>query len=514
MKKQILLACAVACAAGASAQMNVWENGNLSAQYNVENVDSVTFGITSETPVSGTGKDGITPLLKIENDYWFVSYDNGETWQQEGLARGEKGEQGEKGEKGEIGEKGEKGDKGDSMFLSFEQDSAFVYLLLPDSSKVKIAKVTTDEGYNEEDFIDFKDVAVKAALLELSPAIDTNLDGEISYKEAADYSCSLKLTNHDIRSFKELKYFTNLSSCEISAAYLFEIEFPEQMDSILYLYADKIKCVKLPKQCKYVNALNIPGAVTVIANEGLEQIGKEQWKITNLKKLVLPNSLKQILHYSSNNSPTISVQGQSCVFPENLEGQGGCIKALVDTVYWNAINFKENYETERCLGLALVWYNSSNNAENQDSKIKAIVFGDKVENIPVYLCYNLKGITEVSIPDNVKSIGECAFWGCSNLATLSLGKGITQIGNSAFRDCSKIDKIVLGENIEEIKGYAFYDCASNMKIYCKAVNPPLLGSSAFPNNTSIVIYVPRASVEEYRILWSDYASRILPYDFE
>ena len=191
MKKQILLACAIACAAGASAQMNVWENGNLSAQYNVENVDSVTFGITSETPVSGTGKDGITPLLKIENDYWFVSYDNGETWQQEGLARGEKGEKGEKGEQGEKGEKGDKGDKGDSMFLSFEQDSAFVYLLLPDSSKVKIAKVTTEGGYNEEDFIDFKDVAAKSALLEISPSIDTNLDGEISYKEAADYSYGL-----------------------------------------------------------------------------------------------------------------------------------------------------------------------------------------------------------------------------------------------------------------------------------------------------------------------------------
>ena len=43
-------------------------------------MDSVTFGITSETPSSGTGKDGITPLLKIENDYWFVSYDKGETW--------------------------------------------------------------------------------------------------------------------------------------------------------------------------------------------------------------------------------------------------------------------------------------------------------------------------------------------------------------------------------------------------------------------------------------------------
>lgn len=28
------------------------------------------------------GKDGITPKLKIENDYWYVSYDNGATWTQ------------------------------------------------------------------------------------------------------------------------------------------------------------------------------------------------------------------------------------------------------------------------------------------------------------------------------------------------------------------------------------------------------------------------------------------------
>ena len=158
--------------------------------------------------------------------------------------------------------------------------------------------------------------------------------------------------------------------------------------------------------------------------------------------------------------------------------------------------------------------NSSSYAETYNSDIKAIIFGDKVESIPASLCYNLTGITEVIIPDNVKSIGGGAFYGCRNLTTLSLGKGLTQIGGDAFQDCRKIDKLTLGENVEEISGGAFLGCASNMKIYCKAVTPPLLGSSAFPNNTDIVIYVPRASVEEYRILWSDYASRILPYDFE
>lgn len=43
------------------------------------------------------GADGITPEFKIENDYWFVSYDNGTNWTQLGKAKGNRGATGEKG---------------------------------------------------------------------------------------------------------------------------------------------------------------------------------------------------------------------------------------------------------------------------------------------------------------------------------------------------------------------------------------------------------------------------------
>ncbi len=132
MKKMFLFAFVVMIAMGASAQMNVWEDGGLSAQYAIESVDSVTFGITSETPSSGTGKDGITPLLKIENDYWYISYDEGKTWTQEGKAKGDKGDN------------GEKGDKGDSMFQSVTQDENYVYFTLADGTIIKIAKGNGD----------------------------------------------------------------------------------------------------------------------------------------------------------------------------------------------------------------------------------------------------------------------------------------------------------------------------------------------------------------------------------
>ena len=113
------------------------------------------------------GTDGVTPQLKIENDYWWISYDNGNTWKQLGKAKGEdgadgqdgatgaKGEkgdkgdtgatgaQGEKGDKGDTGvqgEKGDKGDAGDSMFRSVTQDADNVYFTLADGTVITIAK--------------------------------------------------------------------------------------------------------------------------------------------------------------------------------------------------------------------------------------------------------------------------------------------------------------------------------------------------------------------------------------
>lgn len=41
---------------------------------------------------TGDGKDGVTPRLKIEDDYWYVSYDNGDTWERLGKAVSEGGD--------------------------------------------------------------------------------------------------------------------------------------------------------------------------------------------------------------------------------------------------------------------------------------------------------------------------------------------------------------------------------------------------------------------------------------
>ena len=89
------------------------------------------------------GKDGITPQLKIEDGYWYISYDNGTTWTELGRATGEDGQDGKDGADGKDGQNGtdgKDGEDGDSFFQSVTQDENYVYFTLADGTVIKISK--------------------------------------------------------------------------------------------------------------------------------------------------------------------------------------------------------------------------------------------------------------------------------------------------------------------------------------------------------------------------------------
>ena len=101
------------------------------------------------------GKDGITPQLKIDDGYWYISYDNGATWTQLGKATGEDGKDGADGEDGKDGQNGtdgKDGQDGDSMFQSVTQDDNYVYFTLADGTVIKIEKGNSNNQSND-DFI-------------------------------------------------------------------------------------------------------------------------------------------------------------------------------------------------------------------------------------------------------------------------------------------------------------------------------------------------------------------------
>ena len=78
--------------------------------------------IQAEGKDGTNGTNGTTPQFKIENDYWFVSYDNGANWTQLGKATGEDG----------IG--------GDSMFsgVDYKTSTDYVIFTLSNGTQIKL----------------------------------------------------------------------------------------------------------------------------------------------------------------------------------------------------------------------------------------------------------------------------------------------------------------------------------------------------------------------------------------
>ena len=78
--------------------------------------------IQAEGKDGTNGTNGTPPQFKIENDYWFVSYDNGANWTQLGKATGEDG----------IG--------GDSMFsgVDYKTSTDYVIFTLADGTQIKL----------------------------------------------------------------------------------------------------------------------------------------------------------------------------------------------------------------------------------------------------------------------------------------------------------------------------------------------------------------------------------------
>lgn len=134
--------------------------------------------------------------------------------------------------------------------------------------------------------------------------------------------------------------------------------------------------------------------------------------------------------------PTSVVKIKGCVFED-------C--ANLSSVTWNAVNatIPDNF-----------WGISCN------QKITSFTIGDKVEVIPAYLCYYLCGITSISIPKSVRTIGTRAFNNCSNLKSIYLSEGVEEIGFYAFAGCSSVSQISIPNTVTLIRESAFSSCTS------------------------------------------------------
>ena len=97
-----------------------------------------------------------------------------------------------------------------------------------------------------------------------------------------------------------------------------------------------------------------------------------------------------------------------------------------------------------------------------------------------------RGLTSITIPDGVTSIGDFAFSGCSGLTSMTIPDSVTSIGDSAFSDCSGLTSMTIPDSVTSIGDYVFNGC-SELTIYCEVgCDTSGWDSNWNPNNRPVI----------------------------
>ena len=90
------------------------------------------------------------------------------------------------------------------------------------------------------------------------------------------------------------------------------------------------------------------------------------------------------------------------------------------------------------------------------SDLTSITIPNSVTSIGGSAFYECWRLTSITIPNSVTSIGDCAFYGCSDLST-TISNSVTSIGDHAFAGCSKLSTTI-PNSVTSIGDGAFASC--------------------------------------------------------
>ena len=139
----------------------------------------------------------------------------------------------------------------------------------------------------------------------------------------------------------------------------------------------------------------------------------------------------------------------------------------------------------------------------------------RVETIGDATFRDCTSLSFITIPSSITTISDSLFYNCTSLATVNIPNGVKTIGDKSFYKCTSLRTLTIPASVTRIKNYAFNSCGENLvRINCNPKNPPVLeGVFAFTNDPNVKIYVPALSLQRYKPAenWSNKADIIFAH---
>ena len=434
--------------------------------------------IQAEGKDGTNGTNGTTPQFKIENDYWFVSYDNGANWTQLGKATGEDG----------VG--------GDSMFsgVDYETSTDYVIFTLSNGTQIKLPTWSAFE-----------------ALQRLCNETNTNL--------SALQTIVTALQNND--------YITSVDPLTENGKVVgYTIKFAKSNPIVIYNGKDgadgvdgNTPVIGVKKDTDGIYYWTLDGEFIVVDGQKIKAQGTDGNNGTDGSDGVTPKleiregywwisydngtnwtQLGKATGEDGKDADSIKItQDENNVYFELADGTVITISKTGQTIDPNVIQFEDENVKKLCVAIwdtdgdhelsykeaAAVTTLSTTfkgNAEIQFFNELQHFTGLTVLDDTFSGCSNLWRVT---IPANVETISSTTFSGCSQLKRIAFEKGakLKIIPQSVFANLNSLTAIEIPASIELIEDGAFADCHSLTVItFEKNSNLKAIGNSAFDSD--------------------------------
>ena len=387
--------------------------------------------IQAEGKDGTNGTNGTTPQFKIENDYWFVSYDNGANWTQLGKATGEDG----------VG--------GDSMFsgVDYETSTDYVIFTLSNGTQIKLPTWSAFE-----------------ALQRLCNETNTNL--------SALQTIVTALQNND--------YITSVDPLTENGKVVgYTIKFAKSNPIVIYNGKDgadgNTPVIGVKKDTDGIYYWTLDGEFIVVdglkikaqgtdGNNGVDgsdgvtpklEIREGYWWIsydngTNWTQL------GKATGEDGKDADSIKItQDENNVYFELADGTVITISKTGQSADPNIIQFEDALVKAICI---TNWDKNEDGALSYEEAAAVTTIGTEFSEKGIYAFNELQYFTGLtSIPND-------AFLNCNELLSIKLPDNIISINVAAFRGCASLKKIHIPANVESIKLQAFYGCISLISI--------------------------------------------------